>query len=138
MLTIKWDQSMTTGIDTVDDQHKQLIAWLNNLLAVMSQGRGQTEIQRLLDDLGGYAATHFGHEEDCMLRYKCPAAQANAKAHSEFLQVFGGFKAEFERDGATAHLLVRVQGELMRWLIVHIKGTDAQLYPCVKGLGKLT
>lgn len=130
---IKWEQSMTTGIDSVDDQHKQLIAWLNDLLAVMSQGRGRAEIQRLLDDLGGYAATHFGHEEACMLRFKCPAAEANAQAHREFIQVFGGFKAEFEREGATAYLLVRVEIELMRWLTGHIKGIDVQLYPCVKG-----
>jgi hemerythrin len=49
---IRWDQSMTTGVETIDDQHKQLIAWLNDLLAAMSQGKGRDEVQRLLDDLG--------------------------------------------------------------------------------------
>ena len=131
---IKWEESMTTGIDSVDNQHRQLIAWLNDLLGAMKEGRGRTEIQRLLDELGGYAATHFTHEEDCMLRYKCPAAKANVQAHQDFVRVFGSFKEEFERTGATTDLVLRVKSELMAWLTGHIKGTDAQLYPCVKGL----
>ena len=45
MSTIQWDQSMATGIDSVDAQHKQLIAWLNDLLAAISQGRARPEIQ---------------------------------------------------------------------------------------------
>ena len=28
----------------------------------------------LLAKLGGYAVTHFGYEEDCMTKYKCPVA----------------------------------------------------------------
>jgi len=137
MAMIRWDQSMTTGVDTIDDQHKQLITWLNDPLAAMSQGKGRAEVQRLLDDLGTYASTHFGHEEECMQRYKCPAAQANVAAHREFVQIFDGFKAEFEHGGATVYLLVRIESELMRWLTGHIRRTDTLLYACVKPLAKI-
>ena len=41
--------------------------------------------------------------------------------------------AVIERDGATAHLVVRIETELMKWLSSHIKRTDTQLAPCVKG-----
>jgi hemerythrin len=132
MATIQWDPSMATGVDTLDAQHKQLIAWLNDLLGAMSQGRGRAEIQGLLDQLGGYAASHFGHEEECMARYECPAAAQNASAHKDFIATFSAFKAEFENDGATAHLVVRVENELLRWLVTHIKRTDTQLLPCIK------
>jgi hemerythrin len=132
MLVIQWDESMSTGIDTVDAQHKQLIAWLNDLLGAMSQGRGRHQIQGLLDQLGIYAATHFSHEEECMLRYKCPAAEQNALAHKDFVATFMALEHEFQRDGATAQLVVRVETELMRWLTTHIKRTDTQLYPCVR------
>jgi hemerythrin len=132
MPNIVWDASMTTGVESLDAQHKQLIAWLNDLLAAMSQGRGRTEIERLLDQLGGYAVTHFGDEEKCMTRYRCPVAEANAEAHKEFVATFMSFKAEYEQGGATAHLVVRVESELMRWLAGHIKRTDAQLAHCVR------
>jgi hemerythrin-like metal-binding protein len=69
MPTIQWDQSMATGLDTVDAQHKQLIAWLNDLMEAISQGRARSEIQGLLAKLGAYSAFHFGHEEECMAWY---------------------------------------------------------------------
>jgi hemerythrin len=132
MPTIQWDQSMATGVDSVDAQHKQLIAWLNDLLASISQGRARSEIQGLLDQLGTYSATHFGHEEECMARYKCPAAEQNILAHKDFVVTLAALTDEFDRDGATAHLVVRVEVEMLRWLTTHIKRTDTQLLPCVQ------
>jgi hemerythrin len=132
MPNIAWDPSMTTGDDALDAQHKQLIAWLNDLLTAMSMGKGRHEIAGLLDQLGNYAATHFGQEERCMAVNKCPAAAANMAAHKEFALTFASFKEEYEADGATAHLVVRIESELMRWLTGHIKRIDTQLAPCLK------
>jgi hemerythrin len=132
MPTIQWDQSMTTGLDTVDAQHKQLIAWLNDLMEAISQGRARSEIQGILAKLDAYSAFHFGHEEECMARYKCPAAEQNMLAHKDFVVTLAALRDEFDRDGATAHLVVRVEVEMLRWLTTHIKRTDTQRFPCVQ------
>jgi len=132
MPTIAWDPSMTTGLEDIDNQHKQLIQWLNDLLDAMSMGRGRAEIAGVLEKLGGYTVMHFGHEEDCMTKYKCPVAAKNAAAHKDFIATFSALQADFEKNGPTAGLVVRVESELMRWLTAHIKGTDAQLAPCVR------
>ena len=50
--------------------------------------------------------------------------------------VLVGLKTEFERDGATAHLAVRLQTEGLRLFVGHIRTIDTQLYPCVQALGK--
>jgi hemerythrin len=76
--------------------------------------------------------THFGKEEECMAKWRCPVAAQNVAAHKEFVVTFTSFREEFDRDGATAHLVVRVETELMRWLSGHIKRTDTQLAHCVK------
>lgn len=123
---------MATGVDTVDAQHRQLIAWLNDLLGAMNQGRGRSEIQGLLDQLRDYSVTHFGHEEGCMAKYKCPAAEQNAQAHKQFVATFSALQEEFKRNGATHLLAIRVEGELLRWLTSHIRRTDTQLLPCVR------
>jgi hemerythrin len=132
MPNIAWDKSMTTGVESLDAQHRQLIAWLNDLLSAISLGRGRSEVEGLLDQLSRYAATHFGQEEECMVRYNCPVAAENAAAHKEFVATFASLRHEFETGGATAHLVVRVENELLRWLTSHIKRTDTQLAPCVK------
>jgi hemerythrin len=131
MEAIKWDPTISTGVDSLDSQHKQLIQWLNDLLVAMSQGRGRSELDGLLQQLGAYAALHFSNEEKCFEQYKCPFAAQNMSAHSEFINRFQDLRNEYDRDGATSHLVVRVQSELMRWLAAHIKRTDTQLRPCV-------
>jgi hemerythrin len=95
MPNIGWDASMTTGVDSLDDQHRQL-----------------------------------GKEEECMAKYRCPVAAQNIAAHRDFVTTFTSFRSEFDRDGATAHLVVRIEIELMRWLASHIKRTDTQLALC--------
>ncbi len=132
MQAIKWDESMSTGVDSLDAQHKQLIAWLNNLLVCMSEGRGRAEIDGLLSQLGAYATLHFGNEEECMEKWKCPFAAQNVAAHKEFVATVQNLRDEFDRSGPTSHLVVRVESELMRWLSTHIKRTDTTLRPCVR------
>ena len=67
-----------------------------------------------------------------MARYKCPAAEQNILAHKDFVVTLAALTDEFDRDGATAHLVVRVEVEMLRWLTTHIKRTDTQLLPCVQ------
>ena len=98
----------------------------------MSEGRARAQLDSLLDKLNGYAVMHFTHEEDCMAKYNCPVAAQNIEMHKTFIATFAGFREELEETGPTAHLAVRLQNELMRWLISHIKATDTQLGPCVK------
>ena len=131
-MAIQWDASMSTGLEAIDAQHKQLIQWLNDLLEAMSIGKGRQELAGVLAQLGDYTRTHFGYEEECMTRYKCPVASANASAHKDFIRILGEFQAEFSRTGATSHMVVSLENELMQWLVLHIKRTDTQLLPCVK------
>ena len=132
-MPIKWEQAtMATGIPTVDAQHRQLIDWLNDLLAAMSQGQGRNQVSSVLDKLDKYVETHFAHEEDCMVKYHCSVAAANIAAHAYFVNAFAEMRAEYEAKGASSHLVMRVETELAQWFANHIKGVDAQLGPCVR------
>jgi hemerythrin len=131
MPAVQWEPRMSTGVEAIDSQHRQLISWLNDLLTGMSAGRGRSEIDGLLKQLGMYAALHFGHEEECFARYECPLAERNSAQHKDFVATFQSFREEFDRDGATAALVIRVEAELLRWLTNHILRTDTSLRPCV-------
>ena len=132
-MPIKWEPStMATAIPTVDQQHRQLIDWLNDLLTAMSQGQGRTEVVAVLDKLDSYANTHFAFEEQCMVKYRCPVAETNMAAHAYFMKTLGDLRAEFEAGGVNSHLVLKVERELAQWLASHIKGIDAKLAPCVR------
>jgi hemerythrin len=131
-MAIRWDDSMATGVAKVDDQHRMLISCLNELLNAMAQGKGRTEIDRVLARLGDYTATHFGYEEQCMTTYRCPVASQNKRAHDDFIATFTAFRRDFDAEGATSALAMRVQRELADWVARHIRGVDVHLRSCVK------
>ena len=130
-MPLAWHPSMSTGVDTVDNQHKQLILQLNELALALNSGQEAAQLQTMLDFLANYAITHFGHEEYCMEKHRCPAAQANRLAHQEFLRVFGAFRERLDKDGPSSALAFDVEQQLMSWLMAHICGVDVQLRPCV-------
>lgn len=130
-MTFRWDPSMSTGVESVDNQHKQLIAHLNDLSAAIGRGQEIGQLNATLDFLAEYALSHFGHEEMCMARYQCPAAAANRQAHQEFVRLFTAFRERLNQEGATPALAFDVEQQLMTWLMAHICGVDVKLRPCV-------
>lgn len=131
-MPIAWDPAtMSSGIPTVDRQHRQLIEWLNDLLAAMSQ-QGGAEVGAVLARLDTYADTYFAFEERCMVRYGCPVARTNMAAHAFFVKTLGDLRAEYEAGGVSSDLALRVEGELAQWFADHIRRIDAKLASCVK------
>ncbi len=122
---------MAIGLESVDDQHRRLIALLNRLIQAMEEGRARPEVGAILDGLRAYAGLHFAHEESCMARYSCPVAEQNARAHREFAGVLAAFTQEYEATGPSPKLVLRIENQLAWWLGNHIRTTDVQLRPCV-------
>jgi hemerythrin len=123
--------TMTSGAESVDDQHRVLFDLINRLVADMQAGKANEDIGMILDELAKYAVTHFAHEESCMARFSCPAAAANKVAHAEFVRTLTGLKADFDRHGPTSTLAIRMQQVLARWITGHILGIDIRLRPCI-------
>ena len=62
---IAWDAAlMSTGVDSVDSQHQELIQRINELHAACLAGTAKDELLKLLGFLGEYAQSHFSHEEE--------------------------------------------------------------------------
>jgi len=126
---LKWDESMSTGVPKIDEQHQELLQRLNILVDAMIEGKGNQEIEDMLTFLGKYTQCHFKDEEACMEEYKCPAALINKRAHAIFIKRFQQFRDEFKQDGPNTSLLIKVQRELLQWLINHIRGIDIKMRP---------
>jgi hemerythrin len=47
-MLIEWNEDLTTGNRTIDEQHRELIDRFNGLLAACNQGKGKEEIKSLL------------------------------------------------------------------------------------------
>lgn len=130
-----WTPDLSTGVEEIDDQHKELFKRLNALLDACSEQKGKEEIGSYLAFLEDYVVQHFTAEETAMTRAAYPGLAAHQQEHDYFKQRIATIKKEFLDYGATIHvvlLAVRTSGD---WLFSHIQKTDRSMGAFLKGKG---
>jgi len=133
VIEYRWDESMRTGDEVNDAQHKELIRQMNLLMAAMARGEGTAQIESLLQFLADYVVKHFGHEEQCMAACHCPVAETNKTAPAQFLKKFAAFRQQLAADSSGGSLIaIQLLRELSDWLINHIRRVDAQMLTYLK------
>jgi hemerythrin len=131
-MAVQWERSMSTGVAGLDAQHQEIIRRLNELMGAMAQGRERQELGGLLTFLRQYVQEHFSQEEEVMAQYRCPVAEANRKAHSRYSRNLAFVQEQFEREGVSSALALKIQRDLADWIVNHIRRIDAQLYAAVQ------
>ena len=128
---IRWDpDSMSTGVDSVDAQHQELIANINAFHQACLEGKGREELLRMMDFLGNYAEKHFAHEEGVMEEHQCPARGPNKAAHAKFLRDYVQLVDIMKRDGPSSSVLLKLKDLVGDWLRNHICSVDTRLREC--------
>ena len=129
---IKWQESYSTGVDKLDEQHKSLFQYSNDLEDGLNCGGVSKEtLQRALNFLERYVKGHFGQEEACMFKCVCPIADKNKAAHQKFIEAFRAFQKKISEDGDGEKALRELHQFLETWLTDHIIKIDTQLKPYV-------
>jgi len=132
-MSFTWTPELSTGVEEIDSQHKELFKRLNTLLDACSQQKGKEEVGGYLAFLEDYIVQHFSAEEAAMTKAGYPGLQAHRQEHDYFKQRIATIKKEFLDYGATIHvvlLAVRTSGD---WLLSHIKKTDREMGAFLKG-----
>ncbi len=128
---IQWvPEKMSTGVDSVDAEHRELIERINDLHRACKSGAGRDEMRAMLKYLGEYTQNHFRNEERLMDQCGCPTRGHNKLAHREFLSAFGRLVAEFEEKGESTILLFKLKEMVSVWLTEHICTVDTGLREC--------
>jgi hemerythrin len=126
-MSIEWTQALATGVDVIDDQHKELFGRVNRLFDACKEGKGRTEIGGLIDFLEGYVITHFSTEEKFMDEYDYPGFSAHKSHHAKFIKTFSELKDDLRKDGAALPLVVKANGTVVDWLNNHIRKIDVEM-----------
>ncbi|MCA9764339.1 MAG: bacteriohemerythrin [Gemmatimonadetes bacterium] len=126
---MKWTEAYRTGIPELDAQHRTLFQMSEDFQATIAEGRGARSYGEFLASLRLYVKAHFGIEEDCMFRHRCPAYAANRRAHAGFSLALADLEARFQRDGYSATAAQGAMELVDQWLHDHVRRIDAQLRP---------
>ena len=121
---VEWKDEYSVGIESIDRQHKKLIALINNLQTAVNYSAGAEFEQEALDELVDYTKTHFGYEEELMEKNGYPDFTTHRAEHELMISRVEQVLAEYKRNPDTA--MQNAIDFLRDWLINHINGTDKQ------------
>ncbi|WP_318769706.1 diguanylate cyclase [Tepidimonas sp.] len=120
-----WDESLLTGLETVDAQHHRLVDLFNALNRAMFHGQALSAQaqQEIFEQLLAYARQHFDDEERLMAEVGVdPRHRAlHARLHDEFeaqVRSMWDARGHLRQPGDT------LMGFLTSWLGLHIMGVD--------------
>lgn len=84
MTVSTWDESLETGNELIDRQHRELIAFLDELQEVAADS--ESDVLRMLDKVMDFTIYHFHSEEELMALVKYPAVPTRlmTEQHQEF------------------------------------------------------
>ncbi|HBG05831.1 MAG: hemerythrin [Geobacteraceae bacterium GWC2_58_44] len=125
-MAIGWSSDLATGVEAIDNQHREIFNRVDRLSAACSEGKGKDEVLRLLLFLEGYVKEHFAAEERLQLRHAYPKYDAHKSQHARFITDLARLTGEFKAVGATLSLVIMANKTLTSWLVQHIAGTDTE------------
>jgi hemerythrin len=124
-MAITWDPSYETGDPSIDSQHRELLAIVDELeVAEAHLHDSHDAIMHVLGRVMDFALSHFLMEEELMVQvgYPSPAFEEMIEQHREFTSYSRLRVLEF-RSGGLASVLP-LQAFLAEWLTVHEFGLD--------------
>lgn len=121
----EFDETLVTGNEMIDDQHKELIGRINQLLESCEDGQGKVKAVKMLDYLMEYTDFHFSAEEKLQEEISYPGIKEHKAKHEEFKQAVNELQEMLqEEEGPTEAFVAQVQKNVVDWLFNHIKGFD--------------
>jgi len=122
---IRWDESLSAGIATIDEHHRYLFDLTNDLIGVVANRLGTRELGRVIKALGEYADIHFRAEEKMMEHYHFERLKLQQEQHEHFMKRMHVFHQELHENPLVAQHEIIIF--LKNWLIAHIRDEDSRL-----------
>jgi hemerythrin-like metal-binding protein len=116
---VKWDDSLTVGIDVIDEHHRHIFDLVNDFHDVVAERRGAREAARFLNELDRYTNVHFLAEERMMEHFGYPETLQQKQLHQYFRDRLSSFRQELHVNPLTAQH--DILDYFSQWLQVHIR-----------------
>jgi len=132
MAYFEWNADFETGIKEIDNQHKKMIGYVNELVSSIHDGNGNETAGKLLLNLIEYTKTHFMLEEKAFYRFEYYDIERHTKEHVEFIKKI----MEFNEANKRNEILLgnKLSTFLIDWVKNHILYEDMKYAPILKNM----
>jgi len=128
MAFLEWTRELESGIPVIDDQHKRIVAFINELNDALETGNAE-ETNHVMEGLLNYTVTHFEFEEELQEKAGYPFLKAHRRIHEIFMKKVATIR---ERGNDGENIAPELLKLLKGWLASHIKGEDRDYVESVK------
>ncbi|MBB5189628.1 hemerythrin [Silvimonas terrae] len=120
---VQWDDSLSVGIQEIDEQHKVLVNLLNELYEAIHRHQGRVASVDILGRLADYTRIHFTVEESLMRILGYPDYEEHKQHHEILISDLHAFQKRVEAGDAVTFELLHF---LRNWLTHHIQEGDTR------------
>ena len=122
MAKLEWDEKLNVGIEAIDQQHRQIVDYINQLHDAYYGIQSPKKIGKAIDNLVDHALYHFNFEEHLQEVSGYPFLKAHQRAHDIFAKSLTDFQARFRHGEAISK---EVDSLLATWFFDHLKHDDS-------------
>ncbi|MDX8126251.1 bacteriohemerythrin [Methylomonas sp. OY6] len=124
MSILTWNDQLLVGIESVDNQHRQLVALINRLDELNALGADLQTVLETVKQLVEYTVEHFQHEEQLMMEagFNPRMQDQHCQQHQEFIDKMQQVHVEAQSDVSV--ISKDLLDFLVDWLCHHILKTD--------------
>ena len=119
---VHWDDSLSVGIEEIDQQHKILVELINRLYTAIVTNTSDQEIHKILNELVQYTVIHFSVEESLMRIFNYPHYDTHKKHHEDLTKQVVDIQEKVVSGEKKVDL--ELLNFLRAWLTKHIMGED--------------
>jgi hemerythrin len=132
MTLIEWQERFRIGIPSVDYEHQELIALLNELYTGLTSDRAAFEIVEFLGEVYARISAHFALEERLMQERGYDQYTDHKSEHETLLDDIRDIMDAYE-SGAFENSIEDLGTRLEAWFSDHFHDQDARLHKEIGG-----
>lgn len=129
--TIRWSDEFAIGIDIIDEQHKRLFEYFDEIEQCIKIN-DNSNIAAICSGLVDYAISHNTFEETLMKQAGYPMLEAHHQVHEAFKNRAYGYLEKINNGADPMKVARDIRTDIGLWLINHIKREDKHYAPFVK------
>ena len=122
MAFFEWKEEYSVNIKEIDQQHRKLVALLNDLYEALKRGEGKEALGTILSGLLAYTKTHFAAEERLMKTHDYPDYPLHKEKHERMTTRVLEYVSKFEAGKIRSP--IEISTFIKDWLQKHILQTD--------------
>jgi hemerythrin len=122
MALFEWSDELSVGIASIDEEHKRLVAIINDLHGAMLRREGRQTLGETFARIVEYTEQHFTREEALFVEHGYADAESHQSEHRMMTEKVNELREQFEAGKAT--ITIEVMEFLRDWLRNHIAVSD--------------